>query len=176
MHPLKAKITRITTNIFIMACCTSWLAMMAIPSPTQAAFLGLISPAVDQLGLVMRFNMFAPNAPKYNHIIEADITFKDGTHKQHKFKVLADYKDNFWLQQSKSHVSALNSWLWHDNDYPELKMAAAQQLALQYQNSNNPPQTIELYDIAYPINLPGAKASDSQRKLLLIYNVREVQP
>lgn len=173
MHPLKDKITRFTVNIFIIACCTSWLAMMAIPSPMQAAFLGLISPPVDQLGLVMRFNMFAPDAPKYNHLVHADITFADGTHKQHKFNVLADYKDNFFLQQSKSHISALNSWLWHENAYPELKTATARKLALQYRNINNPPRTIELYDIIYPINLPSARASESQRKLLLLYTVQE---
>lgn len=162
-------------NLFIIACLASWLAMTSIPSPMQAACLGIISPIVDQLGLVLRFSMFAPDAPKYNHTVEADITFADGSHKIHRFKILSDYKDNFWLQQTKAHDSALNAWLWHTDDYPELKEAAVKMLARRYDNSSNPPRTIALYDTAYPICLPSESKSKlrGERKLLLIHNMQE---
>lgn len=98
MHPIKFAIL----NLFIVLYCIGAFIMCSPPSVCHDAMVAAIKPAFNFFGLYQYFWMYAPDPPKVNTIrIGADIAFADGSHKEWEFPRLQDYKNDFYLHQSK---------------------------------------------------------------------------
>lgn len=142
-------------SVFIATCFTLDLFVCSPPSPFRDASLKKISPLLDYVSLLPRFNMFSPDPPRTNWSIMADITFADGTTKTWRYPELTDYKSDFWLPQVKVRYQYWRAYTSVCRNVPLLSYGCAIQAARLNNNPDNPPKSVKLYLIAEDILLPG---------------------
>jgi hypothetical protein len=142
-------------SLFVAACCILELIVCNPPSPFRDACLAKVSPLLDYISLLPRFNMFSPDPPRTNWSIWADITFADGTTRSWRYPELSDYKSDFWLPQVKVRYQYWRAYTSVGRKWPLLSYGCAIQAARLNYNPANPPKRVKLYLLSKDILLPG---------------------
>lgn len=144
-------------NLFIVLYSTGAFIMCTPPSVCHDVLVAAIKPAFNYFGLYQYFWMYAPDPPKVNSIrIGADITFADGSHKEWQFPRLQDYKNDFYLHQSKHRYYQWKYYLYDPIGNSEMLPDAALYAArMTNSDPKNPPVRVELFqttiETAYPM-------------------------
>ena len=174
--PLMSKIVRVVLSVFVAAYLLAFLAVGSPYSPLTGAWCNILRPPFNYFGLFNNFGVFAPNPATYNQEFRAVIQFKDGTKKSWKFPSLLDWKSNDVMKQKKLPWVEWEYYFLWDPQNVVLLPDAAQYLAYQHRNPQNPPVKVNIYrdynNIALPVDdvpQPVVEKTD----LLLEYDVQE---
>lgn len=147
----------VLVNLFIVVWTVSAFIMCSPPSVWHDVLVAAIKQPIRYMGLYQFFWMYAPDPPKvYTIHIGADILYKDGTEKSWEFPRLQDFKNDFYLHQSKHRYYQWKYYLFdpvgNASILPDAALFAAR---MNNTDPNNPPVRVVLFNVTERTLLPG---------------------
>ena len=165
-------------NLFIVAYSVSALIMCSPPSVCRDAMAAAIKPAFNFFGLYQFFWMYAPDPPKVHRVhICADILYADGGQKTWEFPRLDDYKNDFYLHQSKHRYYQWKYYLLDPEANSQILPDAALYAARMNNDVKNPPVRVVLFKdteiTLYPtVDIGLVRTDNLSRDLFFTYHIK----